>query len=91
MKGQEAIEGGQAVLDEEVRPGYYKDKNGIWQKDRRGGGVDRRKRHIAFNHHDRRQFYRRKTDEIILEREAKQEIDDALEDFAAEHPNGHSQ
>lgn len=69
---------------EEIRPGYYKDQYGVWQKDRRKQ-VDRRGTAAAFKHHDRRTFYRRKTDQEILERDAKLQIEEALEDFAAEH------
>jgi hypothetical protein len=76
-------------VEEEIRPGYYKDVNGDWQKDRRR--TDRRATHIRFHHHDRRQYYRRKTDMHILEREAKHDIEDALENFAAHGSNGESE
>jgi len=71
------------VSDEE-RPGYYKDDLGQWQVDRRVN-TDRRARRLAIPHKDRRNFYRRKTDRIILEREHHQMIEEAMEDFAAEH------
>lgn len=71
-------------MEEEIRPGYYKDKDGIWQKDRRKQ-PDRRNRDVPFLHHDRRAMYRRKTDRVIRERDAKMQIEEALKDFAAEH------
>ncbi len=71
-------------MDEEIRPGYYKDKDGVWQKDRRRQ-PDRRRRDVPFSHHDRRIMYRRKTDQAIMEREAKMQIEEALQDFAEEH------
>ena len=71
-------------MEEEIRPGYYKDHNGIWQKDRRRG-TDRRRKELSFSHHDRRTIGRRKADQDILERETRLQIDEALEDFAAGH------
>lgn len=76
-------------MEEEFRPGFYRDADGNWQKDRRRGG-DRRNRGGAAPPHDRRRYYRRKTDLEILAREAREEIKEALEDFAAEHDeHGH--
>ena len=71
-------------MDEEVRPGYYKDENGVWRKDRRRA-PDRRNRQLDFHHHDRRTYFRRKTDLIIKEREAKIEIEEALKDLEEKH------
>jgi hypothetical protein len=66
-------------VDEEIKPGYYKDENGVWRKDRRKTPDRRKKQTHNFGHHDRRTFYRRKADREILAREARAEIDDALE------------
>ncbi|MCP4643205.1 MAG: hypothetical protein GY851_22345 [bacterium] len=71
-------------MEEELRPGYYKDKDGNWQQDRRKES-DRRARGSDFPHHDRRNLYRRITDRTIAEREARQEIEEALAEFSAEH------
>ena len=71
-------------MDEEIRPGYYKDKDGNWQRDRRKA-PDRRKRRFPMPQNDRRSFYRRKTDREILERDAQDQIEEALEEFEAEH------
>ncbi len=73
-------------MTEETRPGYYKDQNGVWQKERRKT-PDRRKsaNHGEFPHHDRRTHLRRKADREALERDHREMIEDALEEFAAEH------
>lgn len=71
-------------MEEESRPGYFKDENGVWQEDRRQQ-PDRRRRETPTVHHDRRKIYRRKTDLAIMERDAKLQIEEALKDFAAEH------
>ena len=72
----------------EQRPGYYQDANGEWHKDRRksmerrlprGGGEGH------WPHHDRRLQLRRKTDLEFVERDAREQILDALDDFAAHH------
>lgn len=72
------------VSDEEIRPGYYQDKFGEWHKDRRKG-PDRRAVRGAVEHDERRQFLRRKVDRELHEREHKQMIREALDEFAAEH------
>ena len=71
-------------MDEEFRPGYYKDELGNWQKDRRKS-PERRRRDLEYLHRDRRTIYRRKTDQEILDQDQRQQIAEALEDFAAEH------
>jgi len=71
-------------VEEEARPGYYKDEDGVWQKERRRE-EDRRRRTTPITYHDRRTMKRRKTDHDILERETKIQIEEALEDFAEEH------
>lgn len=72
------------VSSEQERPGYYRDANGVWQKDRRVT-PDRRRLHHAFPHHDRRLMGRRKADLEFVERDHREMIEDALEQFAAEH------
>ena len=71
-------------MEEEIRPGYYRDHHGNWQKERRRQ-PDRRKDSIDIKYHDRRRLDRRKTDLEIMERESREEIEQALEEFAAEH------
>jgi len=63
-------------VEEEHRPGYYKDENGVWRKDRRM--KERRNRQLEFHHNDRRVIYRRKTDREILDRETQTAIDEAI-------------
>lgn len=70
-------------MDDETRPGFYRDADGVWQPDRRRA-PDRRRRAVFYGHHDRRAYFRRKTDLAILDREAKLEINDALADLAEE-------
>ncbi len=72
---------------EEVREGYYRDKYGQWQVDRRSVQDRRGHKKHPFDH-DRRKFFRRKADREILVRDHKAMIDDALEEFAEEH-EGH--
>lgn len=75
-------------MSEGYREGYYKDKYGRWQKDRRAGG-DRRATSKAFPlDHERRRMYRRKADREVLETDHREMIETALEDFAEEH-EGH--
>ncbi len=71
---------------DEIRPGFYKDKYGRWQVDRRAGGDRRAAAHKPHSYdHDRRKLYRRKADRELLELDHRQMIEDALEDFAEEH------
>ncbi|MBP8132094.1 MAG: hypothetical protein KA184_21140 [Candidatus Hydrogenedentes bacterium] len=74
-------------MTEEIRPGYYQDAEGVWQKDRRSG-KDRRGDRSEWKHDEKRQYFRRKADQEFFDREHKQEIEDALEDFAKGH-GGH--
>lgn len=69
---------------DETRPGYYLDANGEWQKDRRVT-PDRRRNSLTFPHHDRRLMGRRKADRDFVEKDHREMIVDALEEFAAEH------
>jgi hypothetical protein len=72
-------------MSEEHRPGYYKDRYGRWQKDRRSG-TDRRATGKSFPlDHERRRMYRRKADREILETDHREMIESALEDFAEKH------
>tara|TARA_R110001592_G_scaffold175787_2_gene415129 strand:- start:422 stop:646 length:225 start_codon:yes stop_codon:yes gene_type:complete len=71
----------------EHRPGYYKDKNGDWQKDRRTTNGRRSPNAFPYDHEQRKQF-RRKADRELYEMDHKQHIKEALEDFAEEH-DGH--
>ena len=75
--------GGQTV-SEEIPEGYYRDHQGDLQRDRRKK-VDRRANRPANMDGDRRNMLRRHTDEAIMEREHHQMIEDALEEFAADH------
>lgn len=70
----------------EHRPGYYKDKHGDWQKDRRGNSR-RSANAFPFDHEQRKQF-RRKADRELYETDHKKAIKEALEDFAEDH-DGH--
>ena len=74
------------------RPGYYQDEFGNWLKDRRQ--TDRRllrgSSDGAWPHHDRRLERRRKTDLEFIERDAEEQIKDALDEFASHHDeHGH--
>ncbi len=76
------------MTNEEIREGYYKDRYGRWQKDRRSG---RDRRSIGESYpleHERRKMFRRKVDRELLERDHRTMIEDALDDFAEEH-GGH--
>ena len=72
------------MSDKGHKPGFFKNASGDWREDRRKG-PDRRKRTIAFEHEDRRKGSRRHADLEIAEREHKEMIEEALEEFAAEH------
>ena len=70
------------------RPGYFEDKYGRWQKDRREG-EDRRLGEAAEDASaERRRVYRRRADRERLEHDHRVMIEEALDDFAAEH-GGH--
>lgn len=72
-------------MAEEHRPGYYKDHHGEWQRDRRKGG-DRRLDGRSIDH-ERRIIGRRAADRRLRE-EHEDMIQEALEDFQAEHRGG---
>ncbi|HOE65555.1 MAG TPA: hypothetical protein PLO62_03430 [Candidatus Hydrogenedentes bacterium] len=76
-------------MQDEIRPGYYKDANGEWQKDRRKV-IDRRLKTVATHeHHERRVLFRRKADRELFECDHRKMIEDALEEFAADHEQPH--
>lgn len=66
---------------------FYIDANGELKPDRRKG-ADRRNSEDGPRYHEQRKYYRRKIDREIYERDHKQMIEDALNDFAEEH-DGH--
>ena len=74
----------ETTVSDEHRPGYYKDRDGNWQRDRRKTTERRLGGGSAFTHHDRRTLKRRKADLEFLERETKMQIEDALEDFVTD-------
>lgn len=74
-------------MSDQVPPGYYRDQQGKLRKDRRRTG-DRRKASAAVGESDRRAGIRRQADRSLIEREHHQMIEDALEEFAAEHEVG---
>lgn len=74
-------------MQDEIRDGFFKDKYGRWQADRRSG-KDRRATQPNAHDHERRKFFRRKVDREILNKDHKTMIEDALEEFAEEH-DGH--
>ena len=75
--------------NEDIGDGYYKDKYGRWNRDRRSGSDRRNAIGRAFSlAHERRKLFRRKADRELLEKDHRTHIEEALEDFAEEH-DGH--
>jgi hypothetical protein len=76
-------------VSDEKRAGFFKDRYGRWQPDRRSTD-DRRLPPGKPEHldHERRKFFRRKIDREIYETDHRTAISDALDDFAEEH-HGH--
>ncbi|HIJ65045.1 MAG TPA: hypothetical protein HPP77_03770 [Candidatus Hydrogenedentes bacterium] len=72
------------MSDEEIQEDHYRDKYGRWQKERRGGR-DRRRDGQPPEGHERRKIFRRKVDREFYEKSHREMIEEALEDFAAEH------
>ena len=73
------------MMQDEVREGHYRDKYGRWQGERRSG-VDRREARGDYAaEQERRRMFRRKADRELLEKDHQAQIDEALDDFAAEH------
>ncbi len=75
-------------MKDEIREGYYKDRYGNWQKDRRGAADRRGGRANYPLDHERRKMFRRKIDREVYNRDHKDMIEEALEDFAEDH-DGH--
>jgi len=72
--------------NEDFREGYYKDKYGRWQQDRRSGRDRRNLIGTPFSlDHERRKMFRRKVDRELLDKDHRTQIEEALEDFADEH------
>ena len=75
--------------NEDIREGYYKDKYGRWNRERRSGSDRRNAIGRPFSlAHERRKLFRRKADRELLEKDHRTQIKEALEDFAEEH-DGH--
>lgn len=72
------------MQEDVLRPGFYQDKQGHWQPDRRSG-KERRDGRWWEENDARRQQIRRMADREFLERDHKLQIEEALEDFAEEH------
>lgn len=68
------------AVSNESRPGFFKDESGQWQKDRRKA-VDRRGSRQQTIDDERRQKYRRKTDQGFIEREHREMMKEALDEF----------
>jgi hypothetical protein len=81
----------ETTVSDEHRPGYYKDRDGNWQRDRRKTTERRAGGGSAFTHHDRRTLKRRKADLEFLERETKMQIEDALEEFVTDRDSQDSE
>ncbi|PCJ63196.1 MAG: hypothetical protein COA73_05450 [Candidatus Hydrogenedentota bacterium] len=71
-------------MSDVIPEGYYRDHQGDLQRDRRIK-TDRRENRPNNSDGDRRNMFRRHSDEAITNREHHQMIEEALEDFAAEH------
>ena len=69
-------------MEPEQRDGYYRDRTGEWQRDRRTL-KERRAAKAVDGVKRRRVRGRRKADLIDVDREHKAMIDEALDDFAA--------
>ena len=80
-------ENGVVKVSHEHRPGYYKDIKGEWQPERRVG-KERRAGNWWEENDPRRKLIRRLADRDFIERDHRTQIEEALEDFAAEH-DGH--
>ena len=74
-------------MSEEIRAGFYKDKYGEWQKERRHNGDRRNVGEGSHSDHEKRGHFRRQVDREMYECD-RQDIEDALCDFAEEH-DGH--
>ena len=69
----------------DFREGHYRDKYGRWQKDRRSGKDRRAAQSASLFEQERRNLFRRKADREAFERDHREMIEEALDDFAEEH------
>ena len=76
----ENTKGGHATMADEKRPGFYLDKHGVWQKDRRKSPGHQAER---VERGESGQLLRRKTDQQILDREHREMMEEALKDFSS--------
>ena len=72
-------------MSDEQRAGHYQDQEGEWQSDHRMGGPDRRGRAEPSAAHEQRTQFRRRIDREVYERDHKEAIKEALEDFSEDH------
>ncbi|HUW62199.1 MAG TPA: hypothetical protein VMZ06_14445 [Candidatus Bathyarchaeia archaeon] len=72
-------------MSEGHRTGYFRDRYGRWQKDRRAGEDRRSTGKTLPLDHERRRMFRRKIDREVLEKDHREMIESALDDFAEEH------
>ncbi len=72
-------------MSQEHREGFYKDRLGNWQPDRRSAADRRGGSQDKSAEHERRKMFRRKADRERLKRDHKVMIQEALEDFAEDH------
>jgi hypothetical protein len=72
-------------LSEHSRSGFYRDSTGNWQPDRRSGRDRRAQQVDSAAYREQRKFFRRKADRELYERDHKEMIREALDEFAAEH------
>ncbi|MDK1021020.1 MAG: hypothetical protein QGD90_05235 [Candidatus Hydrogenedentes bacterium] len=71
-------------MSSQIPRGYYEDSEGALRRDRRHSS-ERRSPAGSYPGEDRRNKQRRKGDQGDLEREHHEMIEEALEEFAAEH------
>lgn len=79
-------------MSQSKQEGFYEDKDGKQQQDRRaiqksrrGGQKDRRSDRKVVGDGDQRNLTRRASDAAFIKREHNRPIEDALEDFAEDH------
>ena len=73
-------------MPQEHKPGQFRDAAGDWRKERRSGR-DRRADEAQREGKERRIGGRRKSDLIDIDREHRDMINEALDDFAAGEDN----
>ena len=69
----------------DLREDYYRDEYGRWEKERRSGKDRRATQDASPMDRERRTMFRRKADREILEKDHREMIAEALDDFAEEH------